>query len=95
MVAGGGVAAYFLWLRPGPDDVLPAPGSALYDEYLRAFQVGVAALDTGEAETHLAIRLGPEPLGRRFTAAFLAEPKSWHSKPAPGPKRSRPSSWGV
>jgi formamidopyrimidine-DNA glycosylase len=30
-------------------------------------------LDPDEAEEHLAIRLGPEPLGRRFTAAFLAE----------------------
>ena len=30
-------------------------------------------LDPEEAEAHLAIRLGPEPLGRRFTAAFLAE----------------------
>ena len=30
-------------------------------------------LDPDEAEAHLAIRLGPEPLGRRFTTAFLAE----------------------
>jgi formamidopyrimidine-DNA glycosylase len=30
-------------------------------------------LDREEAEAHLAIRLGPEPLSRRFTAAFLAE----------------------
>jgi formamidopyrimidine-DNA glycosylase len=30
-------------------------------------------LEPHEAEAHLAIRLGPEPLGRRFTAAFLAE----------------------
>jgi formamidopyrimidine-DNA glycosylase len=29
-------------------------------------------LDPVEAEEHLAIRLGPEPLGRGFTAAYLA-----------------------
>ena len=28
-------------------------------------------LDPGEAERHLAIRLGPEPLERRFTSTFL------------------------
>ncbi len=30
-------------------------------------------LDPDEAEAHLAIRLGPEPLERRFTTAYLAE----------------------
>jgi formamidopyrimidine-DNA glycosylase len=30
-------------------------------------------LEPEDAEAHLRIRLGPEPLGRRFTAAFLAE----------------------
>jgi formamidopyrimidine-DNA glycosylase len=30
-------------------------------------------LGAGETEKHLAIRLGPEPLERRFTAAFLAK----------------------
>jgi formamidopyrimidine-DNA glycosylase len=29
-------------------------------------------LESEEAEAHLAVRLGPEPLGRGFTAAFLA-----------------------
>jgi formamidopyrimidine-DNA glycosylase len=29
-------------------------------------------LDPEEANAHLGIRLGPEPLGRRFTAAYLA-----------------------
>ncbi len=29
-------------------------------------------LEPEEADEHLAIRLGPEPLGRRFTTAFLA-----------------------
>jgi len=31
-----------------------------------------ALLEDDEAERHLAIRNGPEPLGRKFTAAFLA-----------------------
>ena len=30
-------------------------------------------LDPDEAEQHLLVRLGPEPLERRFTAAFLAD----------------------
>jgi formamidopyrimidine-DNA glycosylase len=30
-------------------------------------------LDPEEADAHLDIRLGPEPLGRRFTAAYLTE----------------------
>ena len=30
-------------------------------------------LDPDEAERHLAVRLGPEPLERRFTAPFLAD----------------------
>ncbi|MGE5274174.1 MAG: bifunctional DNA-formamidopyrimidine glycosylase/DNA-(apurinic or apyrimidinic site) lyase [Verrucomicrobiota bacterium] len=30
-------------------------------------------LEPEDAEAHLTIRLGPEPLGRRFTTAFLAE----------------------
>jgi formamidopyrimidine-DNA glycosylase len=30
-------------------------------------------LEPEDADTHLAIRLGPEPFGRRFTAAFLAD----------------------
>jgi formamidopyrimidine-DNA glycosylase len=29
--------------------------------------------EPGEAEEHLAVRVGPEPLGPRFTTAFLAE----------------------
>jgi formamidopyrimidine-DNA glycosylase len=30
-------------------------------------------LDPDEADAHLNVRLGPEPLGRRFTAAYLAK----------------------
>jgi tetratricopeptide (TPR) repeat protein len=40
------VGGYFAWkhLRPVP---LPEPGSPLYEEYVDAFQVGTAALDSG------------------------------------------------
>jgi formamidopyrimidine-DNA glycosylase len=38
-------------------------------------------LEPDEADAHLAIRLGPEPLGRRFTAAYLAE--RLHGRRAP------------
>jgi Tfp pilus assembly protein PilF len=66
VLAGGGVAAYFLWFRSAP---LPGPDSPVYQEYLRAFQVGVAALDTPRddvARKHLtrAVELIPgEPAG--------------------------------
>ena len=47
VLAGAGVATYFLmWNKPQPAP-LPPPGSALYEEYAEAFQVGVAALDAG------------------------------------------------
>jgi len=46
-VSGGGAAVYFLWPRPIAQPVeLPLPGSPKYAEYVQAFQVGVAALDT-------------------------------------------------
>jgi tetratricopeptide (TPR) repeat protein len=48
VLAGAGVAAYLLWPR------LPGPGSPIYQEYLRAFQVGVAAIDTDQKELALA-----------------------------------------
>src|SRR5579864_6895558 len=50
LLVGGGVVAYY-WLRPVP---LPTAGSPLYVEYLRNFQVGVAALDTERTEIALA-----------------------------------------
>lgn len=65
VLAGGGVAAYLLWPRP-----LPEPGSPKYVEYVRAFQVGVAALDAparrplAQANLDRAIELIPsEPAG--------------------------------
>ncbi|HVC93856.1 MAG TPA: FG-GAP-like repeat-containing protein [Pirellulales bacterium] len=55
------VAGYLVWDRAG----LPVPGSALYEQYVEAFQVGVAALDAGVpqvAEENLtrAIELVPK-----------------------------------
>jgi tetratricopeptide (TPR) repeat protein len=44
VVAGLGVGAYFLWWkRQAPE--LPGPGTERYEQYVEAFQVGVAALD--------------------------------------------------
>jgi len=66
VVAGGGVAAYLLWPRT---DALPEPGTEPYEKYLRAFQVGAAALDTPQKDVartrlDLAVQLVPaEPAG--------------------------------
>ena len=40
-----------------------------------------ALLEPDEAEAHLAVRLGPEPLGPRFTTAFLASRLSGRAAP--------------
>src|SRR5437763_14612257 len=64
-MAGAGVAVYLTWFRPR----LPQPGSSVYAEYVQAFQVGVAAVDTerselAEARLDKAIALVPdEPAG--------------------------------
>jgi len=66
VAAGGGVAAYLLWPRT---DALPEPGTEAYEKYLRAFQVGAAALDTPQKDVartrlDLAVQLVPaEPAG--------------------------------
>lgn len=44
VVVLGILTAYFLWHRPPP---LPAPGTARYEDYAEAFEVGTAALDSG------------------------------------------------
>jgi tetratricopeptide (TPR) repeat protein len=67
VLAGGGVAAYFLWPRPS---ALPAPGSPVYDEYLRAFQVGTAALDAGREEI-------ARPKLTRAVELIPGEPAGW------------------
>jgi len=54
------VAGYLVWGRAG----LPAFGSALYEEYVEAFQVGVAALDADVpqvAEENLTRAIGLVP----------------------------------
>lgn len=61
-----GVVAYFLWWRTPR---LPQPGEPLYEDYVVAFQVGTAQLDSGlskegEASLSKAIDLVPaEPAG--------------------------------
>ncbi|HVX13166.1 MAG TPA: FG-GAP-like repeat-containing protein [Pirellulales bacterium] len=61
----GGTIGYVLWSR----DRLPAPGSARYDKYVEAFQVGLAALDAdlpqrAEPELTVAVEIVPdEPAG--------------------------------
>jgi formamidopyrimidine-DNA glycosylase len=47
-------------------------GSRIAYRDLRRFGTWLL-LDPDEAEAHLDVRLGPEPLGRRFTTAFLAD----------------------
>ena len=64
-IAGIGVGSYFLWNRYR----LPNPGEPRYEEYVEAFEIGVAGLDIGVgeiAEKNLsrAIELVPaEPAG--------------------------------
>jgi cytochrome c-type biogenesis protein CcmH/NrfG len=62
-----GISAYFLWRH---NQALPGPGTSLYREYQRAFQVGVAALDAGREElarTNL----------QRAAALIPGEPAAW------------------
>ncbi len=66
ILVGAAAAAYFRWLRPG----LPEPGTPLYGEYLRAFQVGVAALDTDRKD------LARQRLDRAIELV-PAEPAAW------------------
>ncbi|MFO0844884.1 MAG: FG-GAP-like repeat-containing protein [Gemmataceae bacterium] len=70
VAAGLGVAGLFLWrARSG----LPAPGSPRYEEYVEAFEVGTAALDSG---------LWPEAIERLTSAVELVpqEPAAWANR---------------
>ena len=69
ILAGGGIAAYLAWPRSN----LPQPGSALYDEYLRAFQVGVAALDAERPDIAY-------PRLDRAIELVPAEPAGWANR---------------
>src|SRR5262249_37580402 len=71
-LVGGGVAAYFVWFRPA---ALPEPGSRLYKEYVRAFQVGVAALDAGDLNKDLA-----ESKLSRAVELVPGEPAGWANR---------------
>jgi cytochrome c-type biogenesis protein CcmH/NrfG len=68
VLVAGGVAVYFLWLRPTS---LPGPDSPVYKEYLRAFQVGVAALDTGEQDKLARTKL------EQAAKLIPGEPAAW------------------
>src|SRR5689334_10454746 len=69
-LGAAGVTAYFLWLRPAP---LPGPGSPLYEDYLRAFQVGTAALDAGREEI-------ARPRLDRAVELVPGEPAGWANR---------------
>jgi cytochrome c-type biogenesis protein CcmH/NrfG len=68
LLIGAAAAAYFLWPRP---QSLPAPNSPVYQEYLRNFQVGVAALDSGAREDLARSKL------QRAVELIPAEPAGW------------------
>jgi len=69
LLAGIAIGVYFQWLRPRA----PAPGSPAYEEYVDAFQVGVAALDVDlqhVAEKNLTNAIGLIP----------EEPSGWANR---------------
>jgi tetratricopeptide (TPR) repeat protein len=61
LVALGGAAAVYVWNKPR----LPQPGTERYEQYVEAFQLGVAALDAdvpqvAEENLNRAVQLVPE-----------------------------------
>jgi Tfp pilus assembly protein PilF len=71
ILAASAAGGYWLWFRSaGHTQALPGPDTPLYQEYLRAFQVGVAAVDVprfvnlARSKLDSAIKLIPgEPAG--------------------------------
>src|ERR1700676_712079 len=63
----GRVAAYFLWFRQGP----PGPDSPRYRQYVEAFEVGLAALDTERS-----LEIGGEKLDQAVQI-IPEEPAAW------------------
>jgi tetratricopeptide (TPR) repeat protein len=82
VLAGLGVAAYFLWFRP----MLPEPGSPRYQKYVEDFEVGVAALDLGspgEKPGESVNPAAPDLAYRKLTAAVETipeEPAGWANR---------------
>src|SRR5665213_376500 len=82
VLAGLGVAAYFLWFRP----TLPGPGSARYQKYVEDFEVGVAALDLGspgETPGESVNPAAPDLAYRKLTSAVETipeEPAGWANR---------------
>jgi Tfp pilus assembly protein PilF len=66
LIVGG--AAVLVWLVS-----LPRPGSALYEEYAEAFQLGVAALDVDKADT-------AEPNLSKAINLIPTEPAGWANR---------------
>ena len=62
-----GVGAYFLWIAA----TLPGPDSPVYREYVNAFEVGLAALDTERAQ-----EIGGESLNKAVEIV-PQEPAGW------------------
>jgi Tfp pilus assembly protein PilF len=65
VLAAGGVTAYLLWPR------LPGPGSPRYEEYVREFQVGVAALESPKTPELALVKLN------RAIELIPEEPAAW------------------
>ena len=82
ILAGLGVAAYFLWFQP----TLPGPGSPRYLKYVEDFEVGVAALDLGspgEKPGESVNAAAPDLAYRKLTAAVETipeEPAGWANR---------------
>jgi tetratricopeptide (TPR) repeat protein len=63
----GGAVGYYLWHQ----HTYPSPGTQRYLDYLRAFQVGVAALESPKTKDKALARLGAA------TEIIPAEPAAW------------------
>ncbi len=79
VLAGLGLAAYFLWFLPR----VPGPDSPRYQKYVEDFEVGVAALDLGspgEKPGESVNAAAPDLAYRKLTAAVETipeEPAGW------------------
>jgi tetratricopeptide (TPR) repeat protein len=82
ILAGLGVAVYFLWFLPR----LPGPGSPRYQKYVEDFEVGVAALDLGspgEKPGESVNAAAPDLAYRKLTEAIETipeEPAGWANR---------------
>src|ERR1700739_2359462 len=68
VLVGLGVGAYFYWPRPPG---LPGPESPTYQQYVEQFEMGLAALDTEQAQ-----EIGGESLNKAVVL-IPEEPAAW------------------